>query len=150
MPQSLAQILIHLVFSTKNREPFIAFELQGELFSYLAGALKNIGCPPVQIGGMEDHVHLLFGLSRTRTVAYVVETIKTSSSKWIKTHGEGYHEFFWQAGYGAFSVSQSEAARVDQYIRDQARHHAARSFQDEFRALLKRHGVDFDEKYVWD
>jgi putative transposase len=150
MPQSLSRILVHLVFSTKNREPILTPSIQNELHPYLAGTLDNIGCPSIQVGGMEDHVHLFFGLSRTRTIADVVETVKTSSSKWIKTKGVGLAEFHWQLGYGAFSVSQSDADAAVAYIRNQAQHHQKWTFQDEYRRLLERYQVAFDEQYVWD
>ena len=150
MSPSLSRLLIHLVFSTKNREPYLAPDLQSELFLHLGRDLEQIGCRPVRIAGTNDHVHLLFELSRTRTIAFVVETLKTSSAKWIKSQGEGYRDFYWQSGYGAFSVSQSEAARVDAYLRNQAQHHARMTYQAEFRALLERHGVEYDEKSVWD
>jgi REP element-mobilizing transposase RayT len=150
MPQSLSRILIHLVFSTKNCEPILTPAVQSELHPYLAGTLDNIGCPSLQVGGVEDHVHLLFGLSRTRTVAEVVETVKTSSSKWIKFKGAAWEDFHWQSGYGAFSVSQSGADLVVDYIRNQAQHHRTMTFQEEYRRLLERYQVAFDEKYVWD
>ena len=150
MPQSLSRILIHLVFSTKNRERILTPAIQTELHPYLAGTLDNIECPSLQVGGVEDHVHLFFGLSRTRTIADVVETVKTSSSKWIKTKGAAFADFHWQSGYGAFSVSQSDADAVVSYIRNQAQHHQKMTFQDEYRRLLERYQVAFDEKYVWD
>lgn len=150
MPQSLSRILIHVVFSTKDRVRLLTPAVQTELHRYLAGLLNNIECCPLQIGGVEDHVHLFFGLSRTRTVASVVETLKTSSSKWIKTKGTAFANFRWQAGYGAFSVSQSDADAVVAYVRDQARHHRKMTFQDEYRRLLQRYQVAFDERYLWD
>lgn len=150
MSQSLSRILVHLVFSTKNREPVLSREVQGELHAYLVGILNNIDCPSLQVGGVEDHVHLFFGLSRTRTISEVVEAVKTASSKWIKTKGLAFAGFHWQAGYGAFSVSQSDAEAVIQYVRDQARHHQKMTFQEEYRRLLERYQVAFDERYVWD
>jgi REP element-mobilizing transposase RayT len=150
MPQSLSRILIHLVFSTKNRERLLTPVIQTELHPYLAGTLDNIDCPSLQVGGVEDHVHLLFGLSRILAVASVVETVKTSSSKWIKTKGAGFADFHWQTGYGAFSVSQSDADTVVAYILNQAQHHLKMTFQDEYRRLLERYRVTFDERYVWD
>ncbi|HVU99752.1 MAG TPA: IS200/IS605 family transposase [Verrucomicrobiae bacterium] len=150
MPQSLSRILIHLVFSTKNRERVLTAEIQAELHPYLAGVLDNLECAAVQAGGADDHVHLLFGLSRTRTVAEVVETVKTSSSKWIKTKGAAFARFHWQSGYGAFSVSQSDADTVIAYIRNQAEHHRRMTFQEEYRRLLERYRIAFDEKFVWD
>lgn len=112
MPQSLSRILVHLVFSTKNREPVLSSALRGELHPYLAGTLDQIDCPALRVGGVEDHVHLLFGLSRTRTIAEIVETVKTASSKWIKSKDARLASFHWQAGYAAFSVSQSDADLV--------------------------------------
>jgi REP element-mobilizing transposase RayT len=150
MPQSLARILVHLIFSTKNREPSLSPDLQAELHPYLASVLDHDGCPALKVGGVEDHVHLLFGLPRTLTIAQVVENVKTSSSKWIKTQGAPLAHFYWQAGYGAFSVSQSNAAAVIQYIEGQAEHHRRETFQDEFRKILRRYQVSFDEKHVWD
>ncbi len=150
MPQSLSCILIHLVFSTKNRVPFLSRDIQDELHAYLVGILNGIDCPSYRVGGAEDHVHLFFALSRTRTIAQVVETLKTSSSKWIKTKGAEFQEFHWQSGYGAFSVSASHADAVVEYIRDQEAHHQKTTFQDEYRKLLEKYDVAFDEKYVWD
>ncbi len=150
MPQSLSRILVHLIFSTKNRERFLTPEICDELHPYLAVVLREDGCPSLRVGGVEDHVHLLFGLSRTRTVAQVVETVKTSSSKWIKTKGSAFAEFHWQAGYGAFSVGQSNVAAVTRYIQDQEKHHRTTTFQEEFRRFLKLYQVPYDEDYVWD
>jgi putative transposase len=150
MPQSLSRILVHLVFSTKNQAPVLNPEIRAELHPYLAVVLRDDECPPLQVGGVEDHVHLLFGLSRTRTVAQVVEAVKTSSSKWIKTKGSAFSEFHWQAGYGAFSVSQSHTEAVVRYIQNQCKHHEKVTFQEEFRELLRRYQIEYDERYVWD
>ena len=150
MPQSLSRILIHLVFSTKNRERFLTPTIQSELHPYLAGTLDHLQCPSLQVGGVEDHVHAFFGLSRTQTIADIVETLKIASSKWIKTKGRSFADFHWQSGYGAFSVSQSDADGVVDYIRDQAAHHEKMTFQEEYRGMLERYHIEFDEKYVWD
>lgn len=150
MPQSLSRLLIHIVFSTKNRVPFLQAEVRGELHRYLATVLLNHECPALEVGGASDHVHLLVSLGRTDTVAKIVELLKTSSSKWLKTKGGDLERFFWQAGYGAFSVSQSEAEKVAAYIRDQERHHEKLTFQEEYRRFLVKHGIEFDEMYVWD
>ena len=150
MPQSLSRILIHLVFSTKNRQRVLTPAILAELHPYLAGTLDHIDCPSLQAGGIDDHVHVLFGLARTRTAAEVVETLKTSSSKWLKTKGPEFSAFHWQSGYGAFSVSRSDSDTVVAYIRNQARHHHCMTFQDEYRRLLQRYNVPFDERYVWD
>jgi putative transposase len=150
MPQSLSSLLTHLVFSTKNREPLLTGDVALEIHPYLAGVLNGVGCPSIQVGGVADHVHLLFRMSRTRTMAEVVESVKTSSSKWIKTKGSGLSAFHWQSGYGAFSVSQSDADTVIAYIKNQPEHHKRFSFQEEYRRLLDRYKITYDERYVWD
>lgn len=150
MPQSLSRILIHLVFSTKNRDPILSLALQRELHPYLAATLDQIDCPSLRVGGVEDHVHLLFGLSRTKTIAEVVETVKITSSKWIKSKDARLAGFHWQSGYAAFSVSQSDADQLVAYITNQAEHHRKRTFQQEYRLLLEKYHVAFDERYVWD
>ena len=148
MPQSLSRVLIHLVFSTKNREPLIVPGVRGRAFAYLGGALNGIGCPPVIVGGVTDHVHLLFVLGRTLALSKAVEEVKKESSKWAKTHIDS--RFYWQSGYGAFSVSPSVAPDVERYVGNQEEHHREMTFQDEFRQLLRRHGIEWDERYVWD
>ena len=148
MPQSLSRILVHLVFSTKGREPLIEPDKQARTFSYLAGVLNGIQCPPIIVGGMPDHVHLLFGLAKTLSVSKVVEELKKESSKWAKQYV--HPAFYWQNGYGAFSVSPSAVDDVRRYIETQAEHHRVRTFQDEFRELLRRHGMEWDERYLWD
>lgn len=150
MPQSLSRILIHLVFSTKNREPVITSAIRTELHPYLAVTLDCIDCPSLRVGGVADHVHLLFGLSRTRTVAEVVETVKISSSKWMKAKGLQFKNFHWQSGYAAFSIGQSDADAAVNYVTNQEQHHQKMTFQDEYRKLLEKYRVVFDEKYVWD
>jgi REP element-mobilizing transposase RayT len=148
MPQSLARILVHLVFSTKNREPFITNDHCEGTFEYLGGTLNGIECLPICIGGVADHVHLLFVLSRTMSISKVVEELKKESSKWGK---EKIHQsFYWQNGYSAFSVSPSNVEQVKKYIENQEQHHQTVSFQDEFRELLRRHEIEWDERYVWD
>lgn len=149
MPQSLSQIYIHLVFSTKIRQPFISDEIGPELYAYMAKVLYDECKSPAKIiGGMEDHAHILLNLSRTWTMAKVVESVKTSSSKWMKT--KGVRLFSWQSGYSAFSVSQSNVDAVVRYIRNQKEHHRKSAFQDELRGLLNKHRIDYDERYVWD
>ena len=150
MPQSLARLHIHLVFSTKNRTPMLHASVRDSLHRYMAAVLQDLGCQPVLINSVEDHVHILFELARTVAVSKTVEQVKKASSKWIKTQGAEFASFAWQAGYGAFAVSQSNVATVQKYISSQQEHHHKRSFQDEFRMLLERHGVSFDERYVWD
>jgi REP element-mobilizing transposase RayT len=150
MPQSLANILVHLIFSTKGRAPLIQPGLSPDLNAYLGGILASLECPPVLIGSVVDHVHILCALSRKHALAEVVEDVKKGSSKWVKTKGPGLENFYWQVGYGAFSVSQSNVEAVRAYIADQENHHKRMSFQDEFRAFLKKHGLEYDERYVWD
>ncbi len=150
MPQSLVRLHIHLVFSTKKRERIITDEVRGSLHSYMAGILWNIGCAPVLINSVEDHAHLLFNLGRTTAVSRAVEEVKRCSSKWIKTQGPEFGSFAWQCGYGAFAVSESGVEPVRRYIARQREHHMRRTFQQEHRAMLHRHNIAFDERYVWD
>jgi REP element-mobilizing transposase RayT len=150
MPQSLARLHVHLIFSTKNRERLITDPVRDSLHAYMATVLQNLGCAPVLIDSVEDHVHILFELARTVSVSQAVEEVKKSSSKWIKTRGAKFAGFSWQAGYGAFAVSESNVSSVRDYITRQQEHHRRKSFQEEFRAFLERHGVAFDEQYVWD
>lgn len=150
MPQSLSNILVHLVFSTKDRHPYLTPEIRKDLFPYSGGILRTLGVPLLQIGGVEDHVHLLLQLPRTLTVAQLVQEAKTSTSKWMKTKGTAFSGFAWQAGYGAFSVSPGDAGAAIRYIQTQEGHHRKVSFQNEFRALMKEAGIEIDEQYVWD
>jgi putative transposase len=148
MPQSLARIGLHLVFSTKHREPLIVPEARPALFAYLAGTLNAIDCPALQVGGVADHVHLLFLLSKNMAPAKAVEEVKKESSKWAKQ--KVHTRFFWQGGYGLFSVSASKEAAVPEYIKNQEEHHREMSYQDEVRDLMRKHGQPLDERYFWD
>ena len=150
MPQSLASILVHLIFSTKNRQPLITPEIEVELYPYMASVFRACDSPSLTGNGTADHVHRLFSLARTQTVATVVEEVKQRSSKWLKSKGPNFAHFQWQAGYGAFSVGASMVPTVSAYIPGQKDHHQTTTFQDEFRSLLRRYGIDFDERYVWD
>jgi REP element-mobilizing transposase RayT len=151
MPQSLAKILVHTMFSTKDRRPFLKDRaLRDELHCYLGGILSNLGCQPLIVGGVEDHVHYLCALSRTCTVVDMVKEVKRGSSLWVKTKGSGLDQFSWQNGYGAFSIGASQIEPVGEYIAGQEEHHWRISFQDELRTLLRRYGIEFDERYVWD
>ena len=149
MPQSLAKILVHLIFSTKHREALIGPEIRPRLHGYIVGILDNLKSPSLQTGGVSDHVHILCALSRTISSAELLEEVKKSSSKWMKADG-GVPGFSWQAGYGAFSIGESQADDVIRYIRNQEAHHAKTTFQDEFRKFLQRYRVAYDERYVWD
>jgi REP element-mobilizing transposase RayT len=150
MSQSLVKNLIHLVYSTKHREPWIPKEHRDALFAYQAGIFKEWESPALIIGGVEDHVHALFALSKNHALMKIVEEVKKGSSKWMKSDGPRNPQFSWQAGYAAFSVSQSNFEGVQKYIEGQEEHHRKMTFQDELRTWFKRHGVEFDERYVWD
>jgi REP element-mobilizing transposase RayT len=150
MSQSLAKNLIHLTFSTKERRPYLAPAIRPEMNAYLAGILKQHDCDVIIAKSVEDHAHIFFNLSKNIALCKAVEDVKKGSSKWIKTKGPEFSTFRWQAGYGAFSVSPSSAEQVRRYIANQEQHHKRLSFQEEFRTLLSRHGIEFDERYVWD
>jgi REP element-mobilizing transposase RayT len=151
MPQSLANVWIHAVFSTKNRRPFLKpAELRDRMHRYLAGISAKLECPAKIVGGTDDHVHILACQSRTVSIADWVKEIKRASSLWAKTECDEWQSFQWQLGYGVFSVSQSLSHRAYEYIAAQEEHHRKLSFQDEMRKILQRHGIAFDEQYVWD
>ncbi len=149
MPQSLSVVYIHLVFSTKERRPFLRDpKLRQSVHAYLGEISKRLDCAPIVVGGVEDHVHLLARLGRTITQADWVKELKRVSNDWIQN--QGIADFQWQIGYAAFSVSQSNLEHVKDYIVRQEEHHQKRSFQDELRALLRKHDTDWDEKYLGD
>jgi putative transposase len=151
MPQSLAHVLVHIIFSTKERRALLQNpDLRMEMHRYLAGISANLECPAIIVGGVADHVHLLANQSRTIALAEWVKELKRASSLWAKKKNPQWDLFQWQAGYGAFSVSRSQKERVHKYISSQEEHHRQLSFQDEFRKILKRHGIVVDERYVWD
>jgi putative transposase len=151
MPQSLSNVLLHIVFSTKHRQPFLKSpDIRKELFAYMATVLQELDSPALLINGVEDHLHILNSLSRSVPVKKVIEQIKTSSSKWIKGKGPAYRAFYWQSGYAVFSVSESKKDDVLRYIANQEQHHRRLTFQDEFRKLCERHRLAIDERYVWD
>lgn len=150
MGQSLVKNYIHLVFSTKYRQPLIHPPVDRELYGYLGQVCSNLDCPVLKVGGYVDHVHILCLLSKNLTLAKLLEVIKSHSSKWIKTKGEEYRNFYWQDGYGAFSVNPAEIDRVIRYIENQYEHHSKQVFVDEYRAFLRKYKVEYDERYVWD
>jgi putative transposase len=151
MPQSLSVVYLHLVFSTKDRRPFLRDEiLRSETHAWLGAASRELGCPPLLVGGVEDHVHLLARQSRTISQADWIKELKRTSSVWFKERAPAEREFAWQSGYGVFSVSASNIDAVRDYIARQPEHHRKWSFQDELRALLRKHGETWDERYVWD
>jgi REP element-mobilizing transposase RayT len=150
MSQSLVKNLLHLVYGTKHRRPWIDRAHRDALFAYQAGIFEKWESPAIVVGGVADHVHALFSLSKNHALKKIVEEVKKGSSKWMKAEGPKCPEFAWQAGYAAFSVSQSNADKVRRYIENQEAHHRKITFQDELRELFKRHGIEFDEQYVWD
>lgn len=141
---------MHIVFSTKHRQPFIQAPFEDELHAYLAGICNKLECQPIKIGGYTDHVHILCMLSKKIALMKLVEEIKSHSSKWVKTLDASLASFYWQDGYGAFSVNPSEIEKVITYIANQHQHHSRKSFQDEYRVFLKKYKVEYDERYVWD
>jgi REP element-mobilizing transposase RayT len=148
MPQSLACVYIHAVLSTRDRMPFLSDPgLRSEVHAYLGGITKKLECPVLAVGGVEDHVHMLVRMSRTLSIANWIKEVKRVSSIFAKERVNG---FAWQAGYGAFSVDPTSLERVRMYIAGQEEHHGRVSFQDEFRRLLAGHGMEWDERYVWD
>jgi REP element-mobilizing transposase RayT len=150
MGQSLVKNYLHIVFSTKYRQPLITEAVENELYNYLGGTCKALECPPIKIGGFFDHVHILCLLSKKIALMKLLEEIKSHSSGWIKTKDKNLKNFYWQDGYGAFSVNPAEADVVINYIANQKEHHGKTNFQDEFRTFLKKYKVEFDERYVWD
>jgi REP element-mobilizing transposase RayT len=150
MPQSLAKVYVHIILSTKHREPLLAEGWREALFSIVGHAANNLECQSLIVGGMADHVHMLFQLGRTVTVADAVSKIKSASSLWVRQSQPGLTGFHWQAGYAAFSVSQSSVEAVGGYIRNQADHHGRQSFQEELRDWLRGYEIEWDERYLWD
>ncbi len=151
MPQSLAQIYLHIVFSTKNRVPLLEdVALRDEMHNYLGGTCNQLDCPVLRVGGIADHVHILCRLGKTMVVSHLIQELKRESSKWIKTKGPQWGDFYWQNGYGAFSVSPGHVEALRVYVANQEAHHRTATFQDEFRRLLTKYGVQWDERYVWD
>ena len=150
MSQSLVQNYMHLVFSTKYREPFIQPPAEAELYQYLGGICNEMECNAVKVGGYTDHVHILCMLSKKVALVTLMEELKKASSIWMKKQEEAYKHFYWQRGYGAFSVSASEIERVILYIANQHIHHGRFTYQEEYRAMLKRYQVKYNELHVWD
>ena len=150
MAQSLSNVLLHIVFSTKNRQNWIQPDIESELYRYLAATCRSFDCPAIQIGGTKNHVHILCRMARTITISKLVEKVKTGSSKWIKTKRTDFSKFSWQNGYGAFSIGVSNLNALKKYIANQEEHHKHRSFRDEFRELLQKYQIKYDERYLWD
>ena len=150
MPQSLSRLIVHIVFSTKGRVPVLHESIRGELYAYPAGVLRDLKCPAIKIGGTADHIHVLCLLSKNLSLAKLVEEFKSGSSRWLKTKGPEFEVFHRQSGYGGFSVSESGIDAASQYIERQEEHHHKMSFQDEYRKLLEKYRVKYDERFVWD
>ena len=151
MPQSLVQVYTHIVYSTKDRVPYLENPAhRDELFKFMRGLYKNLKCPIVEINGVADHIHVLCRLSSTISISELLAEQKRDSSKYVKTLAPELSQFYWQGGYGAFSVSPSHVPQLIEYIKNQVEHHRRESFQDEFRRLLKKYDIEYDERYVWD
>lgn len=150
MPQSLAKLYAHLVFSTKNRQPFLDDAIQTRVHGYLATTIRNLDSPWVVVGGVADHVHILFDMGKKHAPVEFVEQLKRESSKFVKTLGTNYKQFYWQRGYGMFSVSPIHRDEAEAYVRNQEEHHRTRTYQEEFRAMLSQYEIEYDEQYVWD
>jgi putative transposase len=150
MSQSLSNVLVHIVVSTKNHKPLITEKIAAELQMYISSILSSYESPVIKIGGSNDHIHILCKLARTITISELIEQFKSGSSKWIKTKGTEFESFYWQKGYGVFSVSHSNVKMVSAYIANQTDHHRKMSFKEEFRLFLQKHNIAYDEKYVWD
>lgn len=151
MAASFAKIYLHIVFSTRQRKKYLQNKpLRDEMHRYLGGTCRHLGCPALVVGGIEDHVHILCRLSMAMAVSKLVRELKRESSKWIKTKDRGMSDFHWQDGYGAFSISPSHVRALRVYIANQEKHHRTESFQDEYRRVLRKYGIEFDEREVWD
>ena len=150
MGQSLVKNYVHIIFSTKHREPLILPQIEDELYKYLGGICKQMECTSIRIGGYLDHVHILCMLSKKIALMKLLEEMKSHSSKWMKTKGIMFKNFYWQNGYGAFSVNPAQVDWVIAYIENQKEHHKKKTFQNEYKAFLTRYQVEYDERYIWD
>jgi putative transposase len=151
MPQSLSAVYLHVVFSTKERRPFFAdAALRARLHEYMGGVAGRLDCIPIKVGGVADHVHVLLRHGREISQSELVKEVKRVSSRWLKTQGAAFKDFEWQGGYAVFSVSPSNLDRVRSYVADQDEHHRRFDYQSELRTLLRRHGVEWNEKFLWD
>jgi len=150
MANTFSSLQYHLIFSTKNREPWIRHDIEGRVWSYLGGIGREKGIKSLKIGGMPDHIHIALALPTSIAISEAAKLIKGGSSKWIKDTYPGMNGFGWQDGYGAFTVSRSNLSDVICYIEKQREHHRGKTFQEEYRAFLEKHEIDHDEKYLWD
>jgi REP element-mobilizing transposase RayT len=149
MSQSLSDVVLHIVFSTKERHPWIQATIEDELYRYICGVGRNMNCPIIKINGIEDHIHILVQLGRTVSISKLVSEVKSSSSQWIKTKGDQYTNFAWQGGYGAFSVSRPSIEGAIKYLSLQKEHHKKVSYKEELLAMLQRAQISYDERYLW-
>jgi putative transposase len=150
MPQSLTKLYAHLIFSTKHRQPYLDDEIRPRVHAYLATIVRSLDSPWVVVGGVADHVHVLFDMGKMHPPVEFVERVKRESSKFVKTLGPAYKDFYWQRGYGMFSVGPAHRDEAEDYVRHQEEHHRTKTFQEEFRTFLERYGVAYDEQFVWD
>ena len=150
MPSTYTNLLYHVVFSTKQRTPLISNEFQEELYRYIGGIVRAEGGVQFEIGGTSDHIHILAKFKPAISVSEMLAKIKANSSKWANEHKMKLRKFGWQEGYAAFSVSESQVPAVREYIRNQEEHHRTQPYQEEFIALLERHGIEYDPRYLWD
>lgn len=150
MSQSLSQVYIHVVFSTKYRQPIIDEEIEERLFEYIGGICKSLECNPIIVGGHKDHIHILCSLSKKVTQMNLIEEIKKRSSKWIKTDSHAYSNFYWQSGYGAFSINHTDIDVATRYIKNQKERHSKVNFKEELLAFLRKYEIDYDERYLWE
>ena len=149
MAQTLVSLMVHVIFSTKNREPFITPEIEPELFAYMGGILKNHESRLRNAGGTADHVHLLVSQSKNMSISSLMKDVKKDSSLWIKTKGSEFRNFHWQDGYGAFSIAKSDIRELKKYIAGQKEHHRKRTFKEELIDVLEEYGIAYDERYLW-
>ncbi len=150
MPQSLSKVYVHITFSTKYRVNLIDKKIESPLFNYIGGVCKGLECNPIQVGGYQNHIHILCILSKKITQSKLLEETKKQSSRWIKTQGPAYNNFYWQDGYGIFSVNPRQIDRVSNYIKNQEVHHSKKTYKKEFIELLNKNNVEYDERYLWD
>lgn len=149
MAQTLVSLMVHVIFSTKNREPFLTPEIEPELFAYMGGILKNHESRLLDAGGIADHVHLLISQSKNIALSALMKDVKKDSSSWLKTKGRSFRNFHWQDGYGGFSIGKSQIQDLKEYIANQKEHHRRRSFQEELIQFLDAYGIEYDERYLW-
>ncbi|MCF7849111.1 MAG: transposase [Kiritimatiellales bacterium] len=150
MPQSFCQLYVHIVFSTKNHEPYLGETIRPKVHAYMAGILRKLGCSSVVVGGFVDHVHCLCMLNKMESAVKIIQQLKQDSSKYVKTLDDRLAPFGWQRGYGLFSISPTHLDSVRKYIEGQVEHHRVKSFKEEYTGFLKKYNIEFDEKYVWD